>query len=151
MTVPTTERPGTVTVVIVLTWLAAVSNILSGLVLFALANNAELLQAQDATPGEVQAIAVTWLVFAAATAAVAVGLAKGRSVARLLVTILMVLHIAAAVWAATALGTPALAEALIDFVIAALVLAFLWNGRPPPGSAAVLTEQTTVPNLVGAP
>jgi hypothetical protein len=129
MSTPTpVARPGSVTVVMVLTWVAAILSILGG-VLFLLAGDEALEQAGVAasTATTYAWVEIGWGVVAAL---VAIGLGNGNNFSRLLVTVLMVLRIAAAVWAAIALsGTTGFWAIALAAGFAVLVLALLWNNR----------------------
>lgn len=122
------RRPGGVTFVIALTWIVAVLSIVSGFLTF-------MGQDSPVAGSAVDAAQPPWygmveMGFGVVTALVAIGLAKGSDLARLIVTALMVFRVVSALWVAfehsgkggwlvaPLLGGPAV-----------IVLLLLWNGR----------------------
>lgn len=139
MSVPTGEthpapatprtRPGSVTAVVILTWVAAVLDIIGGAALWALSSNSDLVAAMGTTRAELAAVGVTSLVIGALVALVAISLASGSRLARALVSILMVLRIAGAIATVVLVGTSGAFEAAVATVLSIVVLAMLWNQR----------------------
>ena len=121
-------RPGSVTTVIVVTWIIAAFTILAG-VLFLVMSESALAEAgiSDSTA---TTYGIVELVLGAVIALVAIGLGSGNNFARVLVSILMVLRLGVAVWAGIALwGHGGFWSAVIAGLLALLVLALLWNDR----------------------
>jgi hypothetical protein len=121
------RRPGGVTFVIALTWLVAFLSMVSGFLV--------ILGEDSPVSGSIldtgASAATGWaeIVVGVITAVVAVGLSRGSNLARLLVTALMALRIAGAVWIAFQFGGEGgwLASALIGG-FALLIVLLLWNG-----------------------
>jgi hypothetical protein len=128
-TTETSRRPGTVTTVVVLTVLAGVMDLIGGASLWAFAGNSDLQDLTDSSKGTIVTLAIVTIVIGLATIAVGLMLGGGSNGARILVTILMVLRIAAGIWAMMAAGTNHLGEGLITIVIAVVVLGLLWNAK----------------------
>ncbi|MGB9373732.1 MAG: hypothetical protein WCA82_06200 [Jiangellales bacterium] len=123
-----TARPGSVTTVVVLTWIVALFSILAG-VLLLVASDQVLA---DAGLSTANANAYAWgeIIFGVITALVAIGLGNGNNLSRLLVTALMALRAALSVWVAIVLwGHAGFWSAVLAGLIAVLVLVLLWNDR----------------------
>ncbi|GAA1875651.1 hypothetical protein GCM10009836_66190 [Pseudonocardia ailaonensis] len=116
------RRPGSVTVVVVLTWISAVLALLGGIALLVLGASA---------PNRLAVIVgVVYVLIGLVTGAVASRLGKGGRGARLLVTILTVLQIVGALTALTGVGaTTATSSGWGSIVIGLLLLYLLWNAR----------------------
>jgi hypothetical protein len=123
------ERPGTVTAVVVLTYLAGIFDVIAGGVIWALAGNNSLQEASGQAKGALTTVAIVYIVLGAVTILVGFLLAQGSPVARMLVTILMVLRIGAAVYGLIVVGLSGATESIIAIVIAVTVVALLWNQR----------------------
>ena len=128
-TTPTRERPGTVTAVVVLTYLAGVFDVIAGGVIWALAGNDSLQEAVGQSRGSLTTAAIVNIVIGLATIGVGAMLAGGSPVARMLVTVLMVIRIGAAAFILALVGLSGAAEAIIAIVIAVTVIALLWNAK----------------------
>ncbi len=121
-------RPGSVTFVIVLTWFVAVMTALGG-VLFLLASD-EVLADAGVASGDATIYGWVELILGVVIAIVAMGLSSGANWSRMLVSILMVIRLFAAVWAAVALsGTVGFWPIVTAALVAAAILAMLWTGR----------------------
>jgi hypothetical protein len=121
-------RPGTVTFVMVLTWIAAIVSIVGGIALLLASdqaiNDAGIAASTATTQGWVE---IVWGVIAAL---VAIGLGNGNNFSRLLVTILMVIRLGLSVLAAFALHGLAVFWAIaLAGVLALIGLSLLWNAR----------------------
>jgi hypothetical protein len=121
-------RPGTVTFVMVLTWLAAIVSIVGGVALLLASdqaiNDAGIAASTATTQGWVE---IVWGVIAAL---VAIGLGNGNNFARLIVTILMVIRLGMAVLAAFTLNGLGIFWAIaLAGVFALIGLSLLWNAR----------------------
>lgn len=139
------QRPGTVTVVVVLMWISVAALLIVGLLLLvgaagitAGATQAEIEKAlADAgfptswapAVGPVMfSLAAVMLIFAVIQALFAVFISKGSNVARILITILLAIRLAASL--VGMFTVPAfIAQAVIDVIISIVILALLWNAR----------------------
>ena len=120
------RRPASVTVVVVLTWFAAVVSIAGGVV--ALLLSAEELAAADISEASANVYGWTSIVIGAAAALVAIGLGSGSSLARALVSLLMVARMGVGLWAIISLPEGIVAG-VITIALALIVLFLLWNGK----------------------
>jgi len=121
-------RPGSVTVVVVLTWLVALLSILAGVIM--LVTSDDLLAEAGISAGDAAVYSWVEIVFGVITALVAIGLSNGNRFSRLLVTLLMALRAAATLWVVIAWwGTAGTWSALLSGLFAVLVIAMLWNAR----------------------
>ena len=121
-------RPGTVTFVMVLTWIAAIVSIVGGIALLLASDNA----INDAGIAASTATTQGWaeIVWGVVVALVAIGLGNGNNFSRLLVTILMVIRLGLSVLAAFALNGLAVFWAIaLAGVFALIGLSLLWNAR----------------------
>lgn len=125
----TVPRPASVTIVIVLGWVSVLLDVIGGVSLFLLAGDADVLDALGTTAASVQAAALGSLVVAVALAAVLYALGRGSSMARALVSVVMLLRLGLGIWLFVAFGTHHLTEALLSMAIALVTLALLWNPR----------------------
>ncbi|MBM6404882.1 hypothetical protein JQN72_11580 [Phycicoccus sp. CSK15P-2] len=125
----TPERPVTVTVVLVLTYLAGLFDVFVGGALWFLADDAEFREPTGMAHDTISAIAAVFVSLGLVTVAVGVALARGSRVARVLVTASMTLRLAAAVYGLLTIGLQAAAESLIDIVLALAVVEMLWTNR----------------------
>lgn len=122
------HRPGSVTAVVFLTWLAAILDLFAGILLVLFAGNEDVQAATDASSSTMTTIGWTTLIIGVLVALVAIRLGDGSSGARTLVTILMLFRVGAAVWAIIAVGTHGITEALFTLVLSGAVLYLLWSG-----------------------
>jgi hypothetical protein len=128
MTTPPVQRPGSVTVVVVLTWISAIFVLVGAAILFVVAFTVD---APDLPAGRnfVLTIAVTALIIGLITAWVAYALSKGNNFARFLVTLVQVLNIANQIWMWIQFGGSYVISALINIAIAVIILILVWNRR----------------------
>lgn len=123
-----TSRPGSVTTVVVLTWIVALFSIGAG-VLLLLASDQVVADA-GLSAGSATTYAWTEIVLGVITGLVAIGLGNGNSLSRLLVTALMGLRAALSLWVAFVLwGHAGFWSAVLAGLFAVFVLALLWNDR----------------------
>jgi hypothetical protein len=121
-------RPGSVTTVVVITWIVAVLTILGG-VLFLVMSDSALSEA-GISGSTATTYGIVELILGAIIALVAIGLGSGNNFARILVSILMVLRLGVAIWAGIVLwGHGGFWSVVIAGLLALLVLALLWNDR----------------------
>ncbi|MBN9111579.1 MAG: hypothetical protein J0I34_22695 [Pseudonocardia sp.] len=140
MTVPRAHRPGSVTLVVVLTWISALLSSLWGLIILLLSPATGSLAYGRAY----FVVGVVLLVFGLITAAVASRLGKGGNGARMLVSALQVLQIAGAIAGiATAGGTSTVGQSVLTIVLAFAILGLLWNSRANAFFAAAPQDRTT--------
>ena len=121
-------RPGSVTTVMVLTWIVALFSIVAGVIL--LLASEQVLADAGISSGTATTYAWVEIVLGVITALVAIGLGNGNNFSRLLVTLLMLLRAALSVWVAIVLwGHAGFWSAVLAGLIAVLILAMLWNAR----------------------
>ena len=121
-------RPGSITAVMVVTWIVAILTVLGG-VLFLVISDSALAEA-----GISESTATTYgimeLVLGVVIALIAIGLGSGNNLARILVSIAMVLRLGISIWAGIVLwGDGGFWSVVIAGLLALLVLALLWNAR----------------------
>lgn len=122
-------RPTSVTVAVAIGWISVALDVVGGISLLILSGNDDVKSALDADSSTIVTAGIVSLVFAAVLAAVVYQLSKGSSVARMLVTIVMVVRIVFSVWVLVAFGTHQLGEALAALAVAIAALALLWNEK----------------------
>lgn len=122
-------RPASVTVAVTLGWIAVAIDALAGLAAFVLAGNPSVIEALGVDEATVRGHAIASLVIAGAMALVVSRLGRGGSLARLLVTGVLLVRLAAAGWAMAALGSHQLGEALISILISLVGIGLLWNSK----------------------
>lgn len=119
-------RPGTVTVVVVLTWLSAIGAILAGILALLLSESAlaeaEIEKSTATTYGVVE------LVLGVLIALVAIGLGRGNNFSRALVSGLMAIRVVIGIWAIFVLPN-GLISGIIAIALALIVLFLLWNEK----------------------
>ncbi len=125
---PAARRPAGVTFVVVLTWLSALVDMIGGGVLVWLSFSAGDLDV-DVTAQQLQIYGGTLLGVGLVTAAVALGLAAGSQVSRVLIYVLMLARIAAAVYALRTLDELAHWQAIGQIVGAGLIVLMLSTPR----------------------
>jgi hypothetical protein len=128
MTTPPVQRPGSVTLVVVLTWITAILALIGAAILFIVAltvNGADL----PATKNVMFAAATVALILGLVTAWVAYALAKGSNFARFLVSLVQVLNIANQIWTWIQFGGNYVISAIINIAIAVIILILVWNRR----------------------
>ena len=124
----TVRRPGSVTVVVVLTIISGILTLLGALFLLLLGGAASL--ASNVTGVAVLIFGILYLIFGIVTIAVGVGLRNGSRFARILVTILMVIDIlggiANLIWFR---NNQTLTSGIITIIVSVVVLVLLYNRR----------------------
>jgi hypothetical protein len=132
MTVPNAfpaERPTSVTVAVAIGWISVILDVVGGVTLLVLAGNGDVTSALGTDETTARTIGIVLLVTAAILALVVYLLGKGSNLARMLVTIVMLLRIGFAVWAIVAFGTHQLAEAIVSMATAVAAIVLLWNDK----------------------
>jgi hypothetical protein len=124
----TIRRPGSVTVVVVLTIISGILTLLGALFLLLLGGAVGL--ASQVSGVAVLIFGILYLIFGIVTIAVGVGLRNGSRFARILVTILMVIDIlggiANLIWFRS---NQTVTSAIITIIVSVVVLALLYNRR----------------------
>jgi hypothetical protein len=122
------QRPGSVTVVVVLTWISAIFALIGAAILFVVAFTVD---APDlpASRHLITTIAVIALIIGLVTAWIAYALSKGNDFARFLVSLVQVLNIGNQIWTWIQLGGNYVISAIINIAIAVIILALVWNRR----------------------
>jgi hypothetical protein len=122
------RRPGSVTIVVVLTIISGILTLLGALFLL-LAGGAASLSSNinGAVP---IVLGILYLIFGIVTIAVGIGLRNGSRLARMLVTILMVIDIIGGIinliWFRSG---QTVTSSIITIIVSVIVLALLWNRR----------------------
>ena len=133
MTVPNSlaaaERPTSVTVAVAIGWISVILDLVGGVSLLVLAGNGDVTSALGTDETTARTIGIVLLVTAAILAVVVYLLGTGSNVARMLVTIVMLLRIGFAIWAIVAFGTHQLTEAILSMAIAVTAIVLLWNDK----------------------
>lgn len=130
MSTANVARPGSVTVVVVLTWISAILQIIVGILLLVVAAAVAPDIEINVGRGVLLTISVLVLLVGLITAAVASRLGRGGNGARMLVTILQVLQVAGAITTLIVYGTSGAGSGAIgNIVIGVIILALLWNAR----------------------
>ncbi|MEG3616211.1 hypothetical protein [Isoptericola haloaureus] len=121
-------RPGSVTVVVVLTWIVALFSVLAGVIML-LASD-EVLAEAGISASNAAVYSWTEIVFGVITALVAIGLSNGNRFSRFLVTVLMAVRAALTLWTVISWwGIAGSWSALVSGLFAILVISMLWNAR----------------------
>jgi hypothetical protein len=118
-----------VTVAIAIGWIAVILDAVAGVALLVLAGDADVTAALGADESTARTIGIVSLVIAAILALVVYLLGQGSTIARMLVTIVMLLRIGFAVWAIVAFGTHQLTEAILSMAVAITAIVLLWNDK----------------------
>ncbi len=119
------RRPGGVTLVAVLVWISGVLDIIGGVLLLFMQNDAELQSSLGGSGGLLSA-AVGGILLGAIVVVVANGLLRGRNSARLVITVVEVLSIVVGIFLAIAAPT-LLSSELVGVLLSVVVLALLWS------------------------
>ena len=134
MSVTQITRPGSVTVVVVLTWINAILSLLIGVLLLVAAVAVGASGADAATrsigTGLAVGLAIVYIVIGAVTAYVAVRLGQGGRGSRMLLTIIEAITIVTHLitWISNN-TTGQMWSSILGIAVAAVILALLWNRR----------------------
>ena len=123
------RRPVGVTVIVVLLWIQGLFGIVGGLILFFERNNVDVIHEVNASSGTIGATGIIVVIVGIATLLVAVLLAQGSDFARWLVAIISIVDLATAVYYFFALSSVVRDNAIIQALIAIIVLYFLFGER----------------------
>ncbi|MGR0221242.1 hypothetical protein [Agromyces sp. ZXT2-6] len=121
------SRPVTITIIGVLAFIAGLIDLVTGVLLFFLLPNEEVVAGFGGSGGLIAA-AVGSIVVGLITAVLAGGLLKGSGIARLIVTVLQVLSIIGSLFMAVAyLGIPV--GEWLGLAVSAVVVILLWTPK----------------------
>ena len=121
------HRPAAVTFVVVLAYISAVVNLLSGILLVLLAGNTQAQDAVGAGRGVIIAGGVLSILVGIVTFLVAGGLRHGRRGARTVVTVVLAIQVVAAL-ATLAIDHSGISQLLVQIAVSVAVIALLWTG-----------------------
>ena len=128
MSTTSAVRPGSVTLVVVLTWISAILAIVAGA--FALFGGQQYLSELGWSAGEARIEGIVGIIFGLILALLASALGKGSKFARFLVTVVMLLRLVVGAVEVVALwGSTYMWSGVVGVVIALLVLWLLWNAK----------------------
>jgi hypothetical protein len=122
-------RPVTVTIIGVLAFIAGALDMISGVILFLLLPNEEIV-ANFGGSGGLIAAAIGSIVVGLITAVLGGGLLRGSNPARLIVTVLQVLSILGSLFMAVAyIGDPTVVGEWLGVAVSATLLILLWTPK----------------------
>jgi hypothetical protein len=121
------KRPGGVTLVAVLTWISGLLDIIGGVLLLFQTSAAATVEAFGGS-SQLIASAIGSILIGTLVVIVANGLLRGSAGARMVITVVQIISIAAAIFIAIAYPAGAIAE-FFGAAVAVVVLALLWTGR----------------------
>lgn len=129
---PRVERPGTVTLVIVLMWIAAILEIIFGALAIVGSRNEPFREgAATSDPGLTQSaliwVGIVTIALGVLTILLAMGLAGGSNTVRVIVTVLIVLQMAADLFELSRSHDPW--PNIIGIIFWLIILALLWTSR----------------------
>lgn len=124
-TAGTPTRPGTVTAVVVITFIQAIIGIAAGIGLLLASDN--LLNEAGITKGTATTLGWTAIILGVITALVAWALNSGSNLMRMLVSVIMAVHAIFAVYTLIAIKSTSVSTAVVQLVVSIVVLALLWN------------------------
>lgn len=122
-------RPGSVTFVVVLTWIYAIVMLINGGLWLFVAGDGGILADLDTTADGVRLYGWTLIIVGLIIALTAIALGRGSRFARFLINALMVLRIALDVWGLIAITGYPLWQGILSILWAALILGLLNNRR----------------------
>jgi hypothetical protein len=131
--VPVIRRPFGVTLVTILTWAAAIADVVAGITFMSEAEDHALRHDLGMTETELRWYGGALIVLGIVTALVAIGLGRGARWARGLVTVVMALRVAGAVYALTQISWEnqrnESLSAIGEIVVSGLILWILYSNR----------------------
>lgn len=122
-------RPTSVSIAVAIGWISVVLDLIGGVSLYLLAGNSDLQDALGTDAATARTSAIGTIIGGVVLAVVISRLAKGGSVSRALVTVVMVVRIGFAVWTVFAVGSHHLTEALLTVVAGTFALGLVWNRK----------------------
>jgi hypothetical protein len=134
------QRPGTITLIVVLMWINAILEIIGGVLLIIASRSKDFVTgvqegaAPTFTSSQVTASTLLWagiisILFGIITILLATGLKNGNNGVRIFVTILIVIQILADAAEMTVWQNRSVWTGLISILIWLIVLAMLWSSR----------------------
>lgn len=123
------SRPGSVTVVVVLTWLYAIGMLLGGALWLFAAGNDSAVAELDVNASTVTIYGWTFIVFGVVTMLTAAALGRGSRLARFIITAVMTLRIAVDVFGLLSISGYPGWQAGISIAWAVVIVALLHNRR----------------------
>jgi uncharacterized protein YjeT (DUF2065 family) len=123
------SRPASVTLLMVLTYINGALAVISGIVLLAFAGNRAAQDAMDVGAGQIRVFGIFEIVVGLIVLAVASALGRGSSGARMLVTVIQVISLAAAVYAVFAYGSGRISSVIGGAVVSLVILWLMWNRK----------------------
>jgi len=121
------RRPGGITFVVILTWIAAIVDLVGGIVLLLLSFDTSLFTDTEVSPTLVRYYGLIALVLGLLTVLVALGLGKGSQFSRVFTILVMAVRLLNAAWALIAIRYVTLWPAVFDLAIAIIIIALLTN------------------------
>lgn len=119
------KRPTGVTFVVGLVWIAAIADLVAGIVLLLISFNNARFHDAPVDASVVRYFSLVAIVIGLLTVMVAVGLAAGSQFARVLTVVVMSLRLLNAAWALIAIRYVTLWPAVVDLALALLVISLL--------------------------
>jgi hypothetical protein len=123
----THERPGTVTLVVVLAWIAGILNIAAGIFVIIDRHNGRLRLDSASTPDELLVAGIASIIAGAIYCILASYLGRGSRVARLVFGIVAVLNVIAGVYATIAYSGEQRASGVGSMILSIVVLWLLYG------------------------
>lgn len=123
----THERPGTVTLIVVLAWIAGILNIAAGVFVIIDRHNGRLHLDSASTPDELLAAGIAAIIVGTIYCLLASSLGRGSRIARLVFGIVAVLNLAGGVYAAVAYSGEQRATGLASAIFSIIVLWLLYG------------------------
>ena len=119
------RRPNGITFVLVLVWIAAIADLIAGIVLLLMSFDDARFANATVTAEVVRYYGLIALVVGLLTVMVALGLANGSQFARVFTVIVMTLRLLNAAWALIAIRYVTLWPAVFDLTLAVVIIALL--------------------------
>jgi len=123
----THQRPGTVTLIVVLAWIAGILNILAGIFVIIDRHDHRIRVDSASTPNELLVWGIAAIIVGAIYCLLASSLGRGSRVARLVFGIFAVLNLAGGVYAAIAYSGEQRASGVVSAVFSLIVLWLLYG------------------------
>ena len=123
----TSERPGTVTLIVVLAWIGGILNILGGIFVIIDRHDVRLRIDSAHTPNELLAWGIAAIIIGAIYCLLASALSRGSRTARLVFGIVAVLNLAGGVYAAIAYSGEQRASGATSMIFSIIVLWLLYG------------------------
>ena len=120
-------RPLGITVIVVIMWIQGLLGIVGGLITFFERNNNDLVDHYSASSGTLGAIGIALIVIGLITILLAQALSRGSAGVQLFVGLISAFNLGVAIWGLIALAGTGRVNAIVQGVIAAVVLYILFN------------------------